>query len=323
MGSRKEVGDAAHVHLRDDGVLGAQEELLGCHSAEGEARLQAIVQAEEDVRVEAVAHHAYALAAGDLVLLLQVVDHQGAGFANDRRLLASAALDRANHGTVAGPLLSVRQMCDAVRVCGDELATLVFIDAELSILDLVVVHVSVETDDNGPNIWILIELASRPHVRLLALVGFRPEPRDTDEVEFLTDALLADDVDLLAGVLELRLFQVCGSGKGRGEDLLGRHVEAQGIELCLVALAALGRVVRHKEAALACCPQLVKHRRNAVDQGVTPPDDTVAVKDEDIDAVEEGLRIRESLGALPEAKLVLWRGLSHMGRGLAENSQRG
>mmetsp|Transcript_66392 Transcript_66392/g.209915 ORF Transcript_66392/g.209915 Transcript_66392/m.209915 type:complete len:216 (-) Transcript_66392:342-989(-) len=215
MGSRKEVGDAAHVHLRDDGVLGAQEELLGCHSAEGEARLQAIVQAEEDVRVEAVSHHADALAVRDAVLLLEVIDHEGAWLAHDCGLLARAAPDGAHHGAVAGPLLGVGEVRDLIEVGGDKLATFVLVDAQLSVLDLVVVYVAVEADDDRTHFGVVLHLPAGAHEWLLLAVGLRAKPRDADKVQLLADALLTYDVHLLARLTEPRLLQIGSRREGR------------------------------------------------------------------------------------------------------------
>ena len=50
------------------------------------------------------------------------------------------------------------------------------------------------------------------------------------------DADLADDVDLLAALLELGLLEVRGGGEGGREDLLGLNVEPEARELALVAL---------------------------------------------------------------------------------------
>jgi hypothetical protein len=64
----------------------------------------------------------------------------------------------------------------------------------------------------------------------------RTDVRHPDEVELLLDADLADDVDLLAALLELGLLEVRGGGEGGREDLLGLNVEPEARELALVAL---------------------------------------------------------------------------------------
>ena len=53
----------------------------------------------------------------------------------------------------------------------------------------------------------------------------RTDVRHADEVELLLDADLADDVDLLAALLELGLLEVRRRREGRREDLLGLDLE--------------------------------------------------------------------------------------------------
>lgn len=64
-------------------------------------------------------------------------------------------------------------------------------------------------------------------------MGRRGHP---DEVELLANAPLADNVDLLARLLELDLLHVCSGSEGGRKDLLGLDVEAERVELRLVAL---------------------------------------------------------------------------------------
>lgn len=60
------------------------------------------------------------------------------------------------------------------------------------------------------------------------------------------------------------------------------YIEAQGGELGLVALAALGGVVGHEEHALAGLAELLQDGRHLLDQRVPAPDDAVAVEDEHV-----------------------------------------
>lgn len=125
------LGDGANVVIGLDLVLSREQLLLGGDARERQARDQPVVLAEEDVRVEAVADHADAIALA-AVLVHNVVDHERRGLAHKRWLLARAALDGPGHRAVARPLLRVGQVRHRVEVGGDELAALVLVDAELS-----------------------------------------------------------------------------------------------------------------------------------------------------------------------------------------------
>ena len=116
-----------------------------------EARQKSAVLTKEDVSVKPITNHADTLTAA-AVLLDNVVDHQGTWLANKCRFLASAALDRARHGTIACPFLSVGQMGHSIKIGGNKLATGIFIDAKLRVLNLVVVDVAVKTYNDCPNI---------------------------------------------------------------------------------------------------------------------------------------------------------------------------
>mmetsp|Transcript_37405 Transcript_37405/g.86939 ORF Transcript_37405/g.86939 Transcript_37405/m.86939 type:complete len:219 (+) Transcript_37405:245-901(+) len=216
------------------------QRLLRRHATEGQDGLQPIVAAKEDVCVEAISHHADALAARNREFLLQVVNHKGAGLAHNSGLLACAALDGADHGAVASPLLRIRQVGDLIGVCRNELATAVLGYAELCVLDFVVVDVAIKTNNDCTNVRILVDLPTGTHVRHHVLVTLRAKPRYAYEIQLLANALLTNNICLLASVLELCLLQVGCSCKGGGEDLLWWHVETQRVELCLVALSALG-----------------------------------------------------------------------------------
>ena len=101
-----------------------------------------------------------------VVLGADVVDHERGRLADHRRVPAGAALDGARHGAVAGPLLRVGEVGDGVEVGGDELAALVLVDAELGVLDLVVVDVAVEAHHHGAHVVVVLqrEACARPRV---------------------------------------------------------------------------------------------------------------------------------------------------------------
>mmetsp|Transcript_30605 Transcript_30605/g.81528 ORF Transcript_30605/g.81528 Transcript_30605/m.81528 type:complete len:252 (-) Transcript_30605:3-758(-) len=143
-----------------------------------------------------------------------------------------------------------------------------------------------------------LDSATGAQVGLLVLVRLATEPRHADEVQFLTDSLLADDVDLLAGLLELRLLEVCGGREGGGEDLLRLDAQAELRELGLVPGAALGGVVGHEEQGLACRAQLLQNIRDALDARVASPDNAIAIEDEDVHGVDEVTGCGQLLGLL-------------------------
>mmetsp|Transcript_77917 Transcript_77917/g.218629 ORF Transcript_77917/g.218629 Transcript_77917/m.218629 type:complete len:252 (+) Transcript_77917:743-1498(+) len=143
-----------------------------------------------------------------------------------------------------------------------------------------------------------LDSATGAQVGLLVLVRLATEPRHADEVQFLTDSLLADDVDLLAGLLKLRLLEVRGGREGGGEDLLRLDAQAELRELGLVPGAALGGVVGHEEQGLACRAQLLQNIRDALDARVAAPDNAIAIEDEDVHGVDEVTGCGQLLGLL-------------------------
>lgn len=142
----------------------------------------------------------------------------------------------------------------------------------LRVLDLVVVDLAVEAHDDGPHVLVVRQRVATLELDLLARIRATANPRHTDQVELLLDAHLADDVHLLAGLLELGLLEVGGGREGGREDVLSLgHIEPKAAELAQVALAALGRVVGHEENLLAGRLEHIKRGRDAVDEGVALP----------------------------------------------------
>merc|ERR1719223_88309 len=282
----EEVHDTVRVVVRCDLVLLAEQLLFRSDAAEHEERLESVVRTEENVRVESVSDHADLLSLQS-ELVAKVVDHERTGLADDGGLLSGAALDGADHAAVAGPLLRVRKMRDGVQVGSDELASGILVDAELRGLNLEVVDVTVEADHDGPDVLVLLDHASLAHVGNLLVVLRTSAPRYVYHVELLADADLADDVDLLTALLELGLFEVGGRREGRREDLLGGNVQTETVELLFVSRARLRTVVRHEEHFLAEGSELVEGLGNSRNQTVSPPDDTIAVENEDVDSVEQ------------------------------------
>mmetsp|Transcript_25836 Transcript_25836/g.76353 ORF Transcript_25836/g.76353 Transcript_25836/m.76353 type:complete len:276 (+) Transcript_25836:352-1179(+) len=229
----KKIVDGIGVVIGGDGVLGAEELLLGRNSAENQQSPQSVVGPEEHVRVEPIPHHAYA-GLVQFELVGEVIDHERAGLPHDGRLPPRAPLYRADHAPVPRPLLRVGQVGDGVAVGGDEFAPRILVDAQLGVLDLVVVDLAIESHDHGADVRVVLEPSPLPHVGFLPLIAGTAEPVGTDEIELLPDPHLPDDVDLLPRFVEFRLLEVRRGGEGGGEDLLGGYVETEGVELPLV-----------------------------------------------------------------------------------------
>ena len=139
-------------------------------------------------------------------------------------------------------------MRHSVGVCRDEHATRVLADAKRRVLDLVVVDVAIKTNDNRPDILVVVHQLTTRQRDLLASVRFTTNVLDADAVEFLQDARLSDDIRLL---LEIDRFQIRRRGEGRRKDFLGVHFQSQRLELLRVPGSRLGGVVRHEDQSLA------------------------------------------------------------------------
>ena len=111
-----------------------------------------------NISVKAVADHADARPV-EAELLLHVVDHQWRRLPHQGRLPARAALDRADHGAVARPLLGVRQVRHRIQIGRDELGAHL-VDGQLGRLDLEVVDLAVEAADDGADVLVGLELAA-------------------------------------------------------------------------------------------------------------------------------------------------------------------
>merc|ERR1719183_1545634 len=207
-----------------------------------------------------------------VLLLSNIIDHKGAWFTNEVRFDTCAALNRSNHASVACPFLRIGEVSYSIQVGGNEFAVFILVDAELGVLNLVVIYVSVKTNNNSTDVFIMVELSTGDHVGLLALV-FRPsDVWNTDEVKLVTDSNLPNDVDLLTlfSLQKLALFKICSSGKRRREYFFSCNVEPQRIELFLISGTALRAVIRNKETLLSSLPQLVQSFRDIIDQRIAP-----------------------------------------------------
>mmetsp|Transcript_21039 Transcript_21039/g.66108 ORF Transcript_21039/g.66108 Transcript_21039/m.66108 type:complete len:257 (+) Transcript_21039:575-1345(+) len=174
-----------------------------------------------------------------------------------------------------------------IQVGGNELAAGVLVDAQLCVLDFVVVDVAVVSDDDSAHIGVVVHLCARLELHLDVRLMGPADVGHAHEVELLEHAHVPDHVHLLAGGLEVDLVHVRGCGEGGAEDLLWLDVKAEGGELALVALAGLGRVVGHEEDLLAHLAEHGDDGGHAINERVALPDHAIAVEDEDVDGIEE------------------------------------
>mmetsp|Transcript_34892 Transcript_34892/g.81597 ORF Transcript_34892/g.81597 Transcript_34892/m.81597 type:complete len:335 (+) Transcript_34892:48-1052(+) len=292
--SREKVVDGLNIVLRCD-ALGAsfswnlvEQLILVSDARERKHSLKTIVVAKRNVSIQPVPDHADSGSILDVEFLLQVLDHEGGRLPNNMCLHTGASFHCADHRAVASPLLGICEVCDSVKVGGNELAPWKLIQAELRILQLGVVDVPVKANNDCTDVLINIHLAAWAHVHGHVLEALATNPWDIDQVELLADSPLANDVYSLASCLEVGLLQVsCGSEGGR-ENLLWWNIEAKGCKFALVARSALGGVVGDEEAFLASLAQLVQHIANTWNQGITAPNDTITIKDEDVNPIQEG-----------------------------------
>eukprot|EP00968_Pinguiococcus_pyrenoidosus_P020516 scaffold2429_cov263-Pinguiococcus_pyrenoidosus.AAC.2 len=229
-----------------------------------------------------------------LELLHDVVDHERARLPHKSRLFPRAALDGADHAPVPRPFLCVREMRDRIQIGRDEFAALQLVDAQLGVLDLVVVDVPVKAHHDRADVVIHLDGAPGAHVGLLVLVRRPADVGNAQQIELLLNAHLSDDVHLLASGREASLLEIRCRREAAAEDLVVLHWQAQALELLGVALSRLGGVIGHEEEALAHGPQLVQHGRDPFNEGVASPDHAVAVEDEHIHAVQQLRRRRQA-----------------------------
>lgn len=103
-------------------------------------------------------------------------------------------------------------MCDGICVCCDEETAWILSDAQGGILQLVVVHIAIESDNDGADIWIVLHLVALCQLDSLFAVFGTAQVLKVLQFELLKDANFANDVDLLAAI-EIDIPQISRSGK--------------------------------------------------------------------------------------------------------------
>lgn len=116
-------------------------------------------------------------------------------------------------------------MSDGVEVGGDELAAGVFSDTEGGHLDLVVVDVSIKSNDDSGHVVIMFKKHARSEFYSFIGIFWAADVFDSFEVQFFLDAYFSYYVDFLV-FGEVGGFQVGCSCIGGGIDLLCVDLQA-------------------------------------------------------------------------------------------------
>jgi len=114
---------------------------------------------------------------------------------------------------------------DGVEVGGDELAAGVFSDTEGGHLDLVVVDVSIKSNDDSGHVVIMFKKHARSEFYSFIGIFWAADVFDSFEVQFFLDAYFSYYVDFLV-FGEVGGFQVGCSCIGGGIDLLCVDLQA-------------------------------------------------------------------------------------------------
>mmetsp|Transcript_7340 Transcript_7340/g.10706 ORF Transcript_7340/g.10706 Transcript_7340/m.10706 type:complete len:350 (-) Transcript_7340:183-1232(-) len=294
MTLHKKIIDCVSIVIGSDGILLTQQFLLGGNTTQHQNSLESIISSEQYISIQTITDHADT-ALVELELISEVINHEGTRLSDHSGFLPSASLNGANHGTVSSPFLCVSEMGHGIRVGGDEFAAWIFVDAKLGRLDLVIVDMTIESNDDGPYVLIVIELSSGSHIRHLVVIKGSSDPGHIDEIELFADSDFSNDVHLLSSLLKFSLLEVRRSSEGGGEDLLGRNIESKRVEFFLVPRTGFGGVVGDEEHLLSGCAELGESLGDSVNEGISAPDDAVAVEDEYVNSAEEAfLGVAES-----------------------------
>mmetsp|Transcript_25662 Transcript_25662/g.53455 ORF Transcript_25662/g.53455 Transcript_25662/m.53455 type:complete len:234 (-) Transcript_25662:83-784(-) len=178
-------------------------------------------------------------------------------------------------------------MRDGIQIGGNELG-IVFINGQLCVLNLVVVDVTIKSDNDGTDILINFQTASRTHIGLFAFIVRSTNVRHTNQIQFLTNANFSNDIGLFTRFLKFGLFQIRGGGKTGRKDFFGRDtVQTQPIKLFLVTRTRFGGIVGDKKTFFARLSQFFQGFGNARNQRIAPPNDTIAIKNENIHLIQQ------------------------------------
>mmetsp|Transcript_24187 Transcript_24187/g.58437 ORF Transcript_24187/g.58437 Transcript_24187/m.58437 type:complete len:200 (-) Transcript_24187:95-694(-) len=165
----------------------------------------------------------------------------------------------------------------------------ILVEAELGVLDLVIVDPVVETNDHSPDVFVLVEFVPILELDRFPLVLDSPRPRDPKEVKLLANPDVPDHIHALPSGLEVDLVEVGRRRERRRENLLGLDFQSQGVEFLLVSGPRFSGVVGDEVDRLAEAAEVVEGLRDSGDQAVAFPYDSVTVEYDRVDAVEERL----------------------------------
>ena len=159
-------------------------------------------------------------------------------------------------------------MRDGVQIGGNEFRV-VFVDAELCVLNLVVIDGPIKADNDRAHVVVDGQFATGSHFGLLIGILRSTNVRNINQIQFLTNTNFPNDVNFFARIVKLGLFQVRCCRKGTGKDFVRWNIrQSQGIKLFLVPLATLGGIVGDKKQLFAGSPEFGEGFGNAVNERV-------------------------------------------------------
>mmetsp|Transcript_34374 Transcript_34374/g.45467 ORF Transcript_34374/g.45467 Transcript_34374/m.45467 type:complete len:244 (-) Transcript_34374:465-1196(-) len=233
---REEITNTVTVIVRDDFIFFTEKLGFSCNSGEDKATLHSIVFSKQDVSIKSVTNHADSISL-DTKLVTDVVNHQGRRLSDHKWLFACAPFDSANHGSVPCPLLSIREMGHSIQVGGNELAAFILIDAQLCVLNFIVVDVSVKAHNNSSNVRILINFLPRAESGNSVFIGFSTNVRNTDQIKLFFNSSFTNDINFFPCFFEPCLFKICCSCKTGRENFFWWHIKAKAVEFFLVTFS--------------------------------------------------------------------------------------
>lgn len=182
--------------IRYNSIFHSKKIILTGHPRQSQYRLHAVVQTKQNICIQSVPNHADSCSI-ETVLVHDIVNHQRRGLTYNNRLSASAASYCPHHRAVSGPLLLVCEVHHGVRVRSDKQTALVQTEAQLGVLDLVVIDVGIETYNNCADVRVVLHPTAGRRVHPFVCIGRPACVRNSEQVQLLANAVLSNDVRLL------------------------------------------------------------------------------------------------------------------------------
>ena len=172
------------------------------------------------------------------------------------------------------------------RVCvgRNEQTSRVLTNAKRRLLNFVIVEMSVKANDNRANIFVVFHVQTFAQSHFFTLISFTTRQLDAKQVKFFPNTSFTDNVDF---TVELDRLEVRGSRKGGGKNVLRRDVQPQTSKLLQISRSGLGGVVGDEKQLLAHTLEHFNSLRNAINQRVTFPNDTIAIENKCFGLIEQ------------------------------------